>query len=113
MRLMSLSILVLISVLFMGLAPVAMAEKVFDPVCKIKIEEEDDTTIQAEYDGKVYSFCSEECFDQFKAYPDNYACACPPESEVCAHCGGSEARCKCTVESCRCGSEESEGHKHH
>lgn len=95
---------------YMSFAPAAVAEKVFDPVCEMKIEKEDEATIVAEYDGKTYCFCSEECFNKFESTPDDYACSCPPGSDDCAHCRGEAARCPCDIEKHK---EAHEGHGHH
>ncbi|MFQ5957345.1 MAG: YHS domain-containing protein [Candidatus Brocadiales bacterium] len=93
-----------------GLATPAVAEKVFDPVCEMKIETTDETTVLADYDGKTYSFCSEKCFSKFEQSPDDYACPCPPGSDDCAHCQGRAARCPCSIEKHQ---KAHKGHGHH
>lgn len=115
MKLASLFITVfpLILLTHMGFTTPALAAKVFDPVCEIKVEENDDTTIHAEYDGKHYYFCSEECFNKFQNAPDEYACVCPPGSKDCAHCQGTAARCPCSLEKHKGGHEEHEHHPGH
>lgn len=97
---------------YTGFSQVSLSEageKVFDPVCEMKVDKDDDKTIQAEYDGKIYYFCSEECIKKFEASPDNYACPCPPGSKDCPHCQGKAARCPCDIEKYK---ERHEGHKH-
>jgi len=42
-----------------------------DPVCGMEVEQ--DSKFSAEYQGRTYYFCSEECEDAFKAKPDQYA----------------------------------------
>lgn len=89
--------------------PVVMAgEKVFDPVCEQKVDK--DEAIQAEYDGKIYCFCCEDCFAKFESDPDSFACPCPPGSKDCPHCLGKAARCPCGIEK---HAEEHIGHGHH
>lgn len=90
-----------------GVSSSEAAEKVFDPVCGMKIDKE--TAVQAEYDGKTYCFCSEACFKKFESDPDNYACPCPPGGDDCPHCQGKSERCPCPVEKHKKGHE---GHKH-
>ena len=43
-----------------------------DPVCGMEIEEEQ-AVGQRTFDGKTYSFCSEQCQSQFDAAPEKYA----------------------------------------
>ncbi len=95
-------------VFIFSIPAIATAEKVFDPVCGMKIEK--DSAIQAEYDGKVYCFCSEDCFSQFEKDPDNFACPCPPGSKDCLHCQGKAAKCPCGIEA---HADEHKGHGHH
>lgn len=45
---------------------------VIDPVCGMKVEEEN-STIVAEYNDKIYHFCSEECKEVFQTDPGPYA----------------------------------------
>ena len=44
---------------------------VTDPVCGMQIES-DDAAGTTEYKGKTYYFCSQSCFDAFKADPASY-----------------------------------------
>lgn len=87
---------------------VTAGEKVFDPVCEQSIDK--DKAILAEYDGKVYCFCCEDCFSKFEKDPDKFACPCPPGSKDCAHCQGKSAKCPCDVEK---HAKEHKGHGHH
>lgn len=87
----------------------AGGKKVFDPVCERKVDKDDERTIQGEYEGKIYYFCSVECFNKFKAFPDDYACPCPPGGRDCSHCRGETARCPCIVAQ---HPEEHKGHRH-
>lgn len=96
------------AVLILACTDVMAGEKVFDPVCEQKIDK--DTAIQAEYDGKIYYFCCEECFGQFEKDPDKFACPCPPGSKDCSHCLGKTARCPCDIEK---HAQEHKGHGHH
>ena len=43
-----------------------------DPVCGQKVEEEL-STIQADYDGRTFHFCSEECKEIFQVNPEQYS----------------------------------------
>lgn len=45
--------------------------KVKDPVCGMIIEESD-AVGTSEYDGKRYSFCSDDCKKEFDENPDDY-----------------------------------------
>ncbi|HHT9119709.1 MAG TPA: YHS domain-containing protein [Candidatus Hypogeohydataceae bacterium YC41] len=98
--------------MFVGLilssTAVMAGEKVFDPVCEKKVDK--DGAIQAEYDGKTYYFCCEDCFGKFEKDPDSFACSCPPGSNHCAHCQGKAARCPCNIEQ---HADEHTGHGHH
>ena len=40
-----------------------------DPVCGMKV---DDERYQTQYDGETYSFCSQECKNEFEQNPDEY-----------------------------------------
>ncbi len=94
--------------LILSCSTVVAGEKVFDPVCEQKIDK--DESIQAEYDGKVYCFCCEECFAKFEKDPDSFACSCPPGSKDCDHCLGKAAKCPCGIEK---HAKEHKGHGHH
>jgi P-type Cu+ transporter len=43
-----------------------------DPVCEMRVDETT-STIDAEYNGKTYYFCSEECKERFQTDPAPYA----------------------------------------
>ncbi len=43
-----------------------------DPVCDMDVNEEN-STIQADYKGKTFHFCSEECKEIFQTDPEPYA----------------------------------------
>jgi YHS domain-containing protein len=43
-----------------------------DPVCGMRVDEKR-TEFQTQFAGKKYSFCSEECRQEFQADPDEYA----------------------------------------
>ena len=43
-----------------------------DPVCDMAVDE-NTATIVADYKGKTYYFCSEECKERFQTYPETYA----------------------------------------
>ncbi|MGE5568728.1 MAG: YHS domain-containing protein [Rhodospirillales bacterium] len=43
-----------------------------DPVCGMKIEE-DDAEATSEYEGQEYYFCSQECKEEFDKDPELYA----------------------------------------
>ncbi len=45
-----------------------------DPVCG-KTVEETTSTIQCDYEGKTFHFCSEECKEVFQTDPGPYAAA--------------------------------------
>jgi xanthine dehydrogenase accessory factor len=45
-----------------------------DPVCEMKVDERE-SEFQAQFAGKKYFFCSEECRQAFQADPDEYAAA--------------------------------------
>jgi YHS domain-containing protein len=95
-------------VLLLACSMAIAGEKVFDPVCEQKVDK--DKAIQAEYDGKIYCFCCEDCFSRFEKDPDKFACPCPPGSKDCPHCQGKSAKCPCTLEE---HSKEHKGHEHH
>jgi P-type Cu+ transporter len=44
---------------------------VTDPVCGMRIDP-DDAAATAEYEGKMYYFCSQVCHDAFVADPESY-----------------------------------------
>jgi len=48
----------------------AEAHFAIDPVCGMKINPE--TAVKAEYEGKMYHFCSAECHDTFMKDPGKY-----------------------------------------
>ncbi|HTC57674.1 MAG TPA: YHS domain-containing protein [Candidatus Sulfotelmatobacter sp.] len=43
-----------------------------DPVCGIKVDE-NKAAAQTEYNGKTFSFCSEDCKKRFDQSPEQYA----------------------------------------
>jgi len=43
-----------------------------DPVCGMKVDE-NKGAVQTEYNGKTFSFCSEECKKRFDQNPEQYA----------------------------------------
>ena len=45
---------------------------VTDPVCEMQVDEST-STIDAEYEGKKFYFCSEECKEVFQTNPAPYA----------------------------------------
>jgi YHS domain-containing protein len=45
---------------------------VTDPVCGMRIEEED-AVARVEYEGDLYYFCSEDCREEFEEAPEDYA----------------------------------------
>lgn len=45
---------------------------VTDPVCGMKVDEQN-STIYADYKDKTYHFCSEECKEVFQTNPEPYA----------------------------------------
>lgn len=45
---------------------------VTDPVCDMQVDE-NSSTIYADYNGKRYHFCSEECKEVFETDPAPYA----------------------------------------
>lgn len=45
---------------------------VTDPVCDMQVDEAN-STIMADYKGKTYHFCSEECREVFETNPEPYA----------------------------------------
>lgn len=71
-------------------------EKVFDPVCEMKVKKENARVL--EFEGKLFYFCSYECRDKFDKDPYKFACPCRSQIHpdcVCEHCEGETARCKC------------------
>ncbi|EKD27164.1 MAG: hypothetical protein ACD_79C00833G0002 [uncultured bacterium] len=48
----------------------SFSQKVTDPVCKMKLDKK--TEFSSEFGGTKYSFCSENCKDQFNAGAKNY-----------------------------------------
>ncbi len=53
------------------MADVTPAIPVKDPVCGMKVAPES-ASATIEYNGKIYSFCSQSCFEQFSSNPDSY-----------------------------------------
>jgi len=47
------------------------SQKIIDPVCGMKLDK-NNAKFSGEYEGTKYSFCSENCKDQFKAGPKDY-----------------------------------------
>jgi P-type Cu+ transporter len=45
---------------------------VTDPVCEMQVDEAN-STIEADYNGKTFYFCSEECKEVFQTDPAPYA----------------------------------------
>lgn len=45
---------------------------VTDPVCEMQVDEAN-STIETDYNGKTYHFCSEECKERFQTDPAPYA----------------------------------------
>ena len=43
-----------------------------DPVCGMKLDDTD-TQHQTQYRGQTYSFCSQECKNEFEQNPEEYA----------------------------------------
>jgi len=43
-----------------------------DPVCGMNVDE-NNAKAQTEFNGKTYSFCSDECRRQFEKSPEQYA----------------------------------------
>jgi len=43
-----------------------------DPVCGMKVDE-NKAAGQTEYNGKTFSFCSEDCKKRFEESPEHYA----------------------------------------
>jgi YHS domain-containing protein len=43
-----------------------------DPVCGMKIEKQD-AVATADYKGKTYYFCSQDCKVEFQEHPEDYA----------------------------------------
>ncbi len=71
-------------------------EKVFDPVCEMRVKK--GKAKMAEFEGKWFYFCSDECRDKFDKNPYKFACPCRSQIHpecVCEHCEGEAARCKC------------------
>lgn len=46
--------------------------QVTDPVCGMKLDEKD-AVATAQYKGRTYYFCSEDCKETFEASPGDYA----------------------------------------
>lgn len=78
--------------------PLLAAEKALDPVCLMEVDKA--KAISYEWEGKVYSFCSERCKDEFLKNTDKYGCICPLENCKkggfdCAYFKGKEGKCQC------------------
>jgi Cu+-exporting ATPase len=43
-----------------------------DPVCGMQVDE-NNSEFQSQYDGKQYSFCSEDCKNKFEQNPQQFA----------------------------------------
>jgi Cu+-exporting ATPase len=43
-----------------------------DPVCGMSVDDQN-STIQVDYDGRTFHFCSEECKEVFQTNPEPYA----------------------------------------
>lgn len=43
-----------------------------DPVCGGFIDTEDGNTVEQQFEGNGYYFCSEECKQEFLKHPDKY-----------------------------------------
>jgi Cu+-exporting ATPase len=43
-----------------------------DPVCGMRVDE-NNAKSSSQYQGKTYSFCSDECRQQFEKNPEQYA----------------------------------------
>ncbi len=43
-----------------------------DPVCDMQVDESN-STIQSDYNGRTFHFCSEECKEIFQTDPEPYA----------------------------------------
>ena len=74
------------------------AEKALDPVCLTEVDKT--KALSHEWEGKVYSFCSEKCKDEYVKNPDKYGCTCPLEvckktGFDCAYFRGKEGKCQC------------------
>lgn len=50
-----------------------------DPVCGMEVTETD-AAGSVVHEGRAYYFCSAQCVDKFKAYPERYLAAAPPPS---------------------------------
>lgn len=120
MKLRSIVLPVLLLVLIVSVAnyyttpegPIAQAaeEKVFDPMCGMKIDKT--SALTSEYKGETYYFCSEMCKGHFELYPEKYACLCTAGGHPgckCDHCQKTAARCECKLEA---GGHEEGGHHH-
>jgi YHS domain-containing protein len=43
-----------------------------DPVCGMRVDD-NDSEHQAQYGGQTYSFCSQQCKNEFEQNPEQYA----------------------------------------
>lgn len=53
-------------------ANAAENNEVFDPVCGMAVEINDESTEQLKHKGRVLYFCSAECREQYEASPDDF-----------------------------------------
>jgi YHS domain-containing protein len=61
---------VVASVVFVALIYLTARRGVTDPVCGMKVDRS--KALELSHGGRTYSFCSENCRDQFEANPDQY-----------------------------------------
>jgi len=47
------------------------SNKVQDPICLMKVEK-NENTLNYQWEGKTYYFCSENCKEQFEKEPERY-----------------------------------------
>jgi len=45
-----------------------------DPVCKMSIDDKE-TSLQHDFKGKTYYFCSDGCLERFRSSPDKFIVA--------------------------------------
>lgn len=43
-----------------------------DPVCGMFIDTDDGNTVEQEFEGHGYHFCSQQCKEEFLNHPDKY-----------------------------------------
>lgn len=89
-----LCLVTLLAFLAIGWSSLAIAQnpKLYDPVCGMEVSK--DSPHAAEFEGREYTFCSEECKAEFSKEPSKYACYCLKGSD-CLHCTGQVANCPC------------------